>query len=167
MKQINTKDLVLISILIALNVVLSRFLSISAWNIKIGFTFITLYISAYLYGPLISGMVGGIGDLIGSLLFPIGAYFPGFTLTSFLMGVVFGLFLYRNSKTLNIILACVINDVFFSLLLNTLWIKILYNSNFFVLLSTRILQCVLMIVIEISVIVIFSRSINKLERLTK
>lgn len=167
MKQINTKDLVLISILIALNVVLSRFLSISAWNIKIGFTFVTLYISAYLYGPLISGMVGGIGDLIGSLLFPIGAYFPGFTLTSFLMGVVFGLFLYRNSKTLNIILACVINDVFFSLLLNTLWIKILYNSNFFVLLSTRILQCVLMIVIEISVIVIFSRSINKLERLTK
>ena len=81
---LKTKNLALIALLIALNVVLSRFLSFNVWNLKIGFTFVSLIFAAYFTGPVGAAIVGGAGDLIGALMFPIGAYFPGFTLTAVL-----------------------------------------------------------------------------------
>ena len=47
MKKFDTKMLVTAAVLIALNVVLSRFLSINAWNLKIGFTFVSIFVAAY------------------------------------------------------------------------------------------------------------------------
>ena len=95
-KKMNVQTLVTLSVLIAIEMILSRFLSISAWNIKIGFSFVPIAIAAIAYGPVEAGIVGGVGDLVGALLFPIGAYFPGFTLTAFLTGAVFGLFLHKR-----------------------------------------------------------------------
>ena len=85
--------------LIAAAIVLSRFLSINAWNLKIGFTFVPVFLAAYLYGPLGGAIVGGIADFLGATLFPIGAYFPGFTLTCVLTGVVYGLLLQKKQKS--------------------------------------------------------------------
>lgn len=149
MKKYSIKDLVLISLLVALNIVLSRFLSISAWNIKIGFTFITVFVSAYLYGPIVSGIVNAVADLIGSLVFPIGAYFPGFTITAFLVGIVSGLILYKNISNKRIVIVSLIYELIFSLLINTYWISILYETSFIVLMSARLIQSVVMIIVEI------------------
>jgi len=93
----NTRTLVTLAILVAMEIVLSRFLSISAWNTKIGFSFIPVAVAAMLYGPVAGGMVGALGDFVGAVLFPIGAYFPGFTLTNILVGLTCGLFL-RHRK---------------------------------------------------------------------
>ena len=79
--------------LVAVHVLLSRILSVNAWNIKIGLAFLPVYAAAYLYGPWVAALVGGIGDLVGALAFPIGPYFPGFTLSCALTGVIFGLLL--------------------------------------------------------------------------
>ena len=152
MKEINTKDLVLLSILIALNVVLSRLLSISAWNFKIGLTFLSIYIASYFYGWLGGLIVGGLGDLIGSLLFPIGAYFPGFTITAALSGVAFGLIINKSDKLLRITLACFCYEVIFSLLINSFFISYLYNNLYSAILLSRIPQCIIMIFVEIIVI---------------
>ena len=73
-------------------VVLSRFLSISTESLKIGFAFVPLVCCAMLYGPVWGAVAGGLADFIGAVLFPIGPYFPGFTLTNALIGLVFGLF---------------------------------------------------------------------------
>ena len=81
MKKLDVKTMVTCAALIAAAIVLSRFLSINAWNLKIGFTFVPVFLAAYLYGPLGGAIVGGIADFLGATLFPIGAYFPGFTLT--------------------------------------------------------------------------------------
>ena len=43
-----TESLAVIAMLIAANVVLSRFLSFNVWNLKIGFTFVTVVFAAYL-----------------------------------------------------------------------------------------------------------------------
>lgn len=75
--------------LVAVHVLLSRILSVNAWNMKIGLAFLPVYAAAYLYGPWIAAIVGGLGDLIGALIFPIGPYFPGFTLSCALTGVIF------------------------------------------------------------------------------
>lgn len=98
MPKITTKNLTTMALLIALEIILSRFLSLSAWNTKIGFSFVPVVIAAILLGPVYAGIVGALADFIGAILFPIGAYFPGFTLTAFLTGMVYGLFLYKQQS---------------------------------------------------------------------
>lgn len=144
MKKFNTRMLVTMALLVAIEIVLSRFLSINAWNLKIGFSFIPIVIAAYLYGPICAGIVAAMGDFLGAILFPIGPYFPGFTLTAFLTGVVFGLFLYQKNTMGRAFLAVLINQLLLSLLLNTFWISFLYDMPFTATFMTRILQCAIL-----------------------
>lgn len=148
MKKNNTKEMVTAAVLIAASIVLSRFLSINACNLKIGFTFVPVFVAAYLYGPLIGGMVGGIADFLGAVLFPIGPYFPGFTLTCALTGVVFGLLLHKKQSGLRVLAASAINQLILGLLLNTYWIVLLYGLSFRVLFLTRMVQCAVMLPVE-------------------
>lgn len=145
----DTKTVVIMGALIAAQIVLSRFVSIQAWNIKIGFGFVPLVIAAITLGPVKAGIVGALADFIGANLFPIGTYFPGFTLTAFLIGIVFGKLLYKKQSTLRVFLAVVINQLVLSLLLNTLWISILYGSPYLPLIATRIIQAVIMIPVQL------------------
>lgn len=167
MKKFNTKDLVLISLLIGLNVVLSRFLSINAWNIKIGFTFLTIYVAAYIYGPIGGMLVGGLGDLIGSLLFPTGPYFPGFTITCILTGLLYGLYLKKHNDYFHIVFACLINEFTINLLINTFWIHIVYDANYLVLLSTRIIQAIIKTIVGVVSISILAKVMPSFERRLK
>ena len=86
-RKFTTKQLVIIAMLVALNVILSRFLSIAAWNIKIGFAFVPVVFAALYLGPWQAALVGALGDFIGATLFPIAAYFPGFTITAAIVGL--------------------------------------------------------------------------------
>ncbi len=146
-----TRNLVIMAVLVAVQVVLSRFASITAWNVKIGFGFVPVMLGGMLLGPLGGGIIGMVSDLIGSILFPSGAFFPGFTLTAFLTGVIFGLFLQKKPDLPRLACAVVLNQLLCSLLLNTLWISILYGSSYLGLLSTRILQAIFYVVVQIGV----------------
>lgn len=150
MGKISVRKLVQVGLLIALEIVLSRFCSISTPIVKIGFAFLPLAVTGMLFGPVYAGAAGAISDFVGALLFPIGPYFPGFTLTNLLTGVVFGLLLFNKEKTwLRICIAVGISTLLLSLCLNTLWISVMYGKGFLGLLPTRILQNVLMAPIEI------------------
>lgn len=132
-----------IGMLTALEIILNRFLSINAWNIKIGFSFVPIVIAAVFFGPLAGGIVGALGDALGAILFPIGPYFPGFTATAFVTGFIFGLFLHKKQTIPRIAGAVLINQLIFSFLVNSLWISILYGSPFVPLLATRIVQVII------------------------
>lgn len=143
-----TRTMVTLAILVAMEIVLSRFLSINAWNIKIGFNFVPVVIAAMLYGPIGGAVVAALGDLLGALLFPIGAFFPGFTLTACLTGLVFGFFLHKSQTLPRIGGAVLINQGILSLCLNTLWISILYGSPYGPLFITRIVQTLILIAVQ-------------------
>lgn len=145
MKKMNTKMLVTAGILIALNIILSRFLSINAWNFKIGFTFVSVFIAAYFFGPVFGAIVAGVGDVLGAILFPIAAFFPGFTLTAVLTGLLYGVLLHEKQTMPRIVAVVVIDQLVFSLLLNSLWISILHGAPFLPLVATRTVQCLIMI----------------------
>lgn len=151
--KIQLKLIVHVAILIALEIVLSRFLSISTSIVKIGFSFVPIAICAMMYGPVWAGITGVMADFIGASLFPIGAYFPGFTLSAALTGIVFGLFLYkRKGNWAQLAGAVAINCIFISLLLSTYWLTILWGDSFLVLLPTRIVQNLIMIPIQFIVL---------------
>lgn len=158
--KLNTETIVMLGILISIEIILSRFLSISAWNIKIGFSFLPVVAAALLLGPLQAGIVAGMGDFIGAILFPIGAYFPGFTLTAFLTGIVFGLFLHKSQSMTRVIGAVAVNQLVLSLLLNTFWISVMYHSPFGALLIVRVVQCAVLIPIQIMMIRLAGKALN-------
>ncbi len=158
MKRFRTKELTLIAVLTAVEILLSRFLSVNAWNLKIGFNFVPIAVAAILLGSVEAGIVAALGDLIGAILFPIGAYFPGFTLTAFLTGLCFGLFLHKKRSPLRILAAVAVNQLLLSLLLNSLWISVLYGSPFVPLLGTRLIQCAVLFPVQFAVILLITKS---------
>ena len=149
MKKFTTKTLVCLALLLAMEIVLSRFCSINAWNLKIGLNFLPIALAGILFGPLAGGLVAALGDFLGAILFPIGAYFPGFTATAFITGSLFGLFLHKDQSLLKIILVVILNNLIFSLLLNSLWISILYGSPYGPLLVSRLVQIAVLIPVQI------------------
>lgn len=161
--KINSRMLVTISLLIGLNVVFSRLISISTLSFKISFTFLTLALAAYLYGPIVSCLIGGLGDLIGALLFPIGAFNPLFTITAILSGLVYGLLFYKDLDNKKIIIAILIDRIVVSLLINTYFISITYNSSYGALLLTRVYQNIVMIIVEYITLNLLRNSFSRLK----
>lgn len=150
LSKITTKQLALLAVLIAVEVVLSRFLSISLWNLKIGFSFVPVMLAAYLLGPVGGLLVGGLGDFIGAILFPIGAYFPGFTVTAAITGLIFGLLLYKKCNLPRILISVFSTQIICGLLINTWCISYLYGSAYWPLFVTRLAQVGVMIVLEVA-----------------
>lgn len=144
MKRGDTRFLTTVAVLTAMEIVLSRFCSISAWNVKIGFSFLPVAAAAVLLGPLAAGAVAALGDLVGAVLFPIGAYFPGFTLSAAIMGALFGLLMHRRQTRGRVLAAVGASQLVCTLLLNTLWISALYGAPLLPLLLTRSVQCVVL-----------------------
>jgi len=103
MKKVKLKDIAIIALLIAMEVILTRFLSIQTPVVRIGFGFLPIVIVAMLYGPVYAGAAAAMADLLGAMLFPIGPYFPGFTFTAFLIGAVYGLFLYKRNPDKDVV----------------------------------------------------------------
>ncbi len=164
MSRIPVRTIVYLGVLTALEIVLSRFLSLNAWNLKIGFSFVPVALAGMLFGPLGGGIVGALGDFLGAVLFPIGPYFPGFTLTAFLTGAVFGLFLHKERTALPVLGAVAINQLLLSLLLNSLWISILYGSPYWPLLGTRVVQCAILAPVQFVVLLLLGRVLDKYGR---
>lgn len=158
-KQSYLFKILLTALMAALKVILDRFLSYNVWNQRIGFAFIAVAFSAALLGAPWAMLTAGLGDLIGALLFPTGAYFPGFTAVSALVGLCTGLFIHKNASLLRITASVLINHIFGTVILNSLWIALLYNKSgipffkyYLTLLPMRAAQAVLMTVIQIAVV---------------
>ena len=67
-KKFDVRKLVQISLLIALQIILTRFCSIQTPIVRIGFGFVPVVIIASMYGPISAGVANGIADIIGALL---------------------------------------------------------------------------------------------------
>ncbi len=160
--ELNTRMIVTLGILVAMEIVLSRFLSINAWNTKIGFNFVPIVAAAMLYGPIGGAIVGALGDFLGAILFPIGAYFPGFTLTAFLTGLVFGFFLYKEQSIPRVIGAAAVNQFILSQCLNTLWISILYGSPYGPLFVTRLVQTAILFAVQTVTVAAMAKALPRL-----
>ena len=125
-----TKKMITLSMLIALQVVLTRIFSINAWNIRIGFGFIPMLFAALYFGTWESVTVAALADIIGSLALSSYPYFPGYTFS----------ILKRNKSSLSIFLAVLLTQLVCSLLLNSLWISINSGSPLLPIMLTRLIQ---------------------------
>ncbi len=159
--------IILTAILIALNVILERFLAYSVWNQTISFGFVIVCFAAAFLGTPYAVAVAGFGDIIGSVLFPFGTYFPGFTATNCIYALLIAEFIYKNATPLKCTLGVIITKLVCSLTLNTLWISILYRGGvdaFFAVLITRIPQAAIMTFVEIAAMLLVFSSKSKIRQ---
>ena len=144
--------------MIAVEIVLTRFLSINLPTIRIGFGFLPIAIVAILYGPIWAGIAAVLGDIIGATLFSPFGIFPGFTLTALLIGVVYGVFLYKHPKSLpRTLIAVLIVTIVLQLTLDTYWVQLLTGQGFIALLPSRVIRTIIMIPVQIILIQTMAR----------
>lgn len=152
---------VLMGLLVALEVVLTRFLSIRTPLVTIGFGFIPVCLAGMMFGPLRAGLVGAAADFLGAILFPIAPFFPGFTLTALLAGVVYGLFFYRRPlKVSQIVLAVLLVNLLLNLGLNTFWLYMTGGAGTAALLPARLIKCAVMIPIQFIAMLVINASVG-------
>ena len=148
-----TRTIAFVGLLVSMEIIFTRFLSFQTPIIRIGFGFIPIAFSAILFGPVIGGLTAAISDVIGMIVFPKGAYFPGFTLSAFLGGVVYGLFLYRKQITiLNVTISVLLITLLVDLGLNTLWLSMITGKAAAALLIPRIYKSAIMLPIQTATI---------------
>lgn len=151
--RIPLRQLCVSALLIAFDVIFTRLLALNTPLVKMGFGFAAVAVCAMLYGPGWAALTAALGDLVGSLLFPTGAYFPGFTLTAALTGLLFGLCLYRRRvRWGNAFLAAFLNCLLVTLVLNTAQIVIFFHASLEVLLASRVPQFFIMTAVQSLVI---------------
>lgn len=155
------------SVLIAMQVVLGSLLSLQFLITKITFSFIVTAIMARLFPPKLTATATTMSSLIGMLLFPKFSFFVGFLITAALTGYTFGKLFYQRPVTLwRIALASFIVTMGWNLLLNSLWLHIMYGLTWNVLFATRVPQELISFVIyTILISVIFQ--LLPLERFTR
>jgi riboflavin transporter len=135
-----TYKIVLSGILVALSIVLTRLLSINIDQyIRISFGFVPIILAGIVLGPYFGFAVGGLADFLGCLLFGVAPY-PLITLTSALVGLISWLIYRLMRKTrewIRILLAVAVIQVVCTILLQTLWLSLLYGQAYMILLPWR------------------------------
>lgn len=175
--RLSARDVARIGLLVGLSVVLTRFFGFmvnvaGVLGLRISFGDVPIMLSGILMGPGAGAITGALSDVIGYMINPSGGpYFPGFTLTSALVGVVpwivlrplgaakshDGLSKYQWGFG-SLLLAVAITGFLCSVLLNTYWLHKLYGKAFMALLPTRLVARVIMVPVHTFVIHVMLRA---------
>jgi ECF transporter S component (folate family) len=127
--------------LLAVQLVLDLFTVYLSTTLRIEFGFLALSATGALLGPVPAMIQGALADILGVIIHPAGAYFPGFTITAILTGLISGLMLYRRKPDWRWALALRLTvNLLLNIALNTLWLSMMTGNAYLVLLLPRILK---------------------------
>ena len=147
------------AMLTALQIVLGNLLQIPLLGKQYNLGLLPIAAAGMLMGPIPAAIVGALGDLIGAHLFPAGTYFPGFTLTNALVGLVCGFTLYRRRPNVLWVIIAVAGSLLINWLLNSYWLSLLgfvEGRGFLMWVSVRavnypvelVINCVLLCLVQ-------------------
>ena len=158
------KKIVLSAMLLALLIILSRFVSIKTEILVISLSFIPIMMSAIWLGYKYSMLIALLGDFIGAVLFPFGPYFPGFTLSAAISGAIYGLFLHNKGNQLEdkkliirLLLSSILVLLVINIFLTSFWIHILYGKAYVAVMTSRIVTQFVMLPIQVITIYIIEK----------
>lgn len=144
-------ELIVSAVFIALIIILTHILAIQTPFVRISLSFLPVAVFALRFSPLKAAFTAAAADIIGCLIFTPGLYFPGFTLSAFLSGLCYGLALYRRPPSLKrITIVTLAVFLLLDLLLNTLWLTLLYQKAASAILSGRLVKVLIMLPVQVS-----------------
>lgn len=143
MPEARTRFLVYCAVFLALSIIFSFFSIYFGPALKVSLAPAVIIFSGIVLGPAAGAVIGAASDVLVLLIKALpGAYFPGFTVTLAVYGLLGG-FLYRTKSherpgVLRIICSTTIIETICSVLMNTGWLVILTGSPFGALLVSRL-----------------------------
>ena len=151
------------AMLAALNVILHQLTVIISLTQQISFAFITVGISGMLYGPMLTGMIGIATDILKYIVKPNGGFFPGFTLSEFVLGFIYGLFLYKKEVTLaRVFCAQLTATLVIDLTLTSLWLSMMYGQAFIVLVGARLVKNIVMLPVKTAILYFLAKKVSEI-----
>ena len=160
-KKMVLNDMVFLALLIAVHVIFSRLLAIQTPLTKISLSFLPMTLCAIKFGAGHTMILGGLADIIGAIVFPVGAYFPGYTLTEVVRGFIMGSLLHKKVTLPKTALAVALSQLICSFTMNSMWLT-LTGAEFIPTLISRIPQTAIMIPLQIIVIPLFAKSMERI-----
>ena len=180
-KIFSTQNLVMMAALIAMQIILARFLSIQASDtLRISFESIPVILAGMWLGPIPGAIVAVIADLLGTILSGYGTWFPPLVLGPLSVGVLSGLstkYLFRSPlaetrdtwKVAAIVVAVgLLNSFVFGLIGSTLYSCIMVRQDttvFWILLGTNFVQRLatkpLTIAVNAAAVTVINRAVYK------
>ncbi len=160
LKKMSAAELCKVAMLVAITFVLSyisgylRIGNLAKFNIS----FVSVYIAGAAFGPIVSGVVAALADVISFLSNPTGAFVPVFTLLEFVNGFLFGLFLFYNGKERKtrffvMMLICVMLQTGINLFVRTYFLsEMYYGGKYMATFISRVPSSVIMAGIKIVII---------------
>jgi ECF transporter S component (folate family) len=164
------KKIIITSLLLAMQIILSRFLSLKTPLFKLSFAFVPTMLCATWLGLKYVVILNILGDLIGATLFPTGPFFIGYTISTAIAAIIYGLLLYKpedkevSTKTFVIktIISVVLVGIIINIGLNTLWTSITSGKAFITLLGSRVVKNLITIPIHIAIFLIIEKYLTPL-----
>ena len=167
-----------IGALIALQVVLGNLVQIAMLSKQMNFGFLPIAVGGYLFGPVGGLLVAALGDVVGTVLFGTGAYFPGFTVTAALVGAVYGWILFPKyhrwmsgcckSRAGGLLIRAIISSIaaaIINILLNSYWLTFFIGKGYWAILIGRLPFYLIEIPIFIVLITVCCSQLKRLPRM--
>ena len=156
-----TQTLTVTALMIAMRLIIEMIPSIKMGNlVQIGFGFIGAALAGVILGPYRAAVVGFFVDILGNFLRGEASnFFPGFTLTAVLGGLIYGYCLYRKKLTLpRIFVTVFIITLVINLGLNSLWIYIMTQKAFSAFMGIRILKNIISLPLNTVILYVLFRN---------
>ena len=138
----NVRVLVGVSLFCALNVVLNLYSIQLTSTIKISFASLTVAASCYFYGPCPNVVAAFVLDVVNYVMKPTGPYQPWFAVSAMVVALIYGLLFYKQEKVsfTRIVIARILYMVVVNLMLNSLWLSMMYGDSWFALVGARLFK---------------------------
>ncbi len=168
-QKLNLRQLCALALLTAITVVLAVFCTIRIGNaIKIPLKFISVFLTAVIFGPWYGGLSAALGDILNLILAPSGAPLPLLTVLEFLSGFIFGIFFYprTNKGYLFRVILCTfilfLTDMFLTTAVLT---HAGYFATFTVGFAARIVAGVIKWLLQFTVLLLFKKYTHVLKKI--
>ncbi|MBR4832569.1 MAG: folate family ECF transporter S component [Butyrivibrio sp.] len=161
----NTKTLTLAAMLVAIGIVLGFFKIPISQIIEIRFGSLPIAVAGMSLGPGIAGIIGAIIDVLGYLVKPTGPFFPGFTISGIVSGLIFGIAFYKKELSLGrIVVASALHTLVVGIIMNTFWLDLLYiKAGYFTTLIARLPKELIMLPINIVMLYVILGAFSRIK----
>lgn len=162
------RTMAVLGILVALEVVIAQYGTFRpTQSLKLSLDFAPIVLAGALFGPLPAMIIGILADILGAFLFPVGPYFPGFTVTAALTGLLYGAALHDRETWPRILLAVGVQQWIISLWINSFWLKLLYGMPYLPTVLGRVLQCAILTAVQLVLIPVLLRALRAVKKRAK
>lgn len=132
-------------------------------QLRISFTFVPMALTGWLFGPVPAMAVGFCGDIIGANVFPSGSFFPGFTVTAVLSGLIYGLILYRGEGRWLLMRTAAAKftvNMLLNTALNAYWLSVITEKGYLFYLSSHFMKNITVLLAEVAVLYLIMRFLS-------